>query len=328
LGFDEVVGGASGQVWIGEWLEAPVALKEILTGDTKNLLIAEAKTLRALNSPRIVRFFGIYQAPDTEKQYIVTEYVSGGSLKDYLKNLKNQNQEIDPSHAWRIIYQTAVGMKFLEEKKIYHRDLAARNLLVYTDTNGLNIKIADFGLASPTFSIDGLALPVRWIAPEVFRDKRHSSTSDVYSYGCVIYEIASGGEDPWCELQLDQVIEAVKEGKRMTIPPNCPKLFYDIMTLCWLEFENRPTFVDLCQFLSWQNQILKAQGSVLTSEALFSPVSPSRKASVGSLNSSSSDPETLSKSSPGSYEAYPVESPASLSQTRDPSYVFLEPKKS
>jgi len=91
----------------------------------------------------------------------------------------------------------------LQSRSIIHRDIAARNFLV---SNGLNVKLSDFGLARKLrekSEYDGKSassLPIRWAAPEVLMRHQFSIQSDRYSLGVLIWEIFSKGGVPWVYL--------------------------------------------------------------------------------------------------------------------------------
>ena len=91
-------------------------------------------------------------------------------------------------------------MEFLSSKSIYHGDLACRNILL---TEELVAKIADFGLSRRLYqeSVKNVKkddeLPIHWSAIEVLRMQHYSLSSDIWSFGIVLWEIFEFGKDPY-----------------------------------------------------------------------------------------------------------------------------------
>ncbi|XP_034240157.1 insulin-like growth factor 1 receptor [Thrips palmi] len=120
----------------------------------------------------------------------------------------------------------------------------------------MTVKIGDFGMTRDIYETEyyrkgskGL-MPVRWMAPESLKDGVFTSASDVWSYGVVLWEMATLASQPYQGLSNEQVLRYVKDGGVMEAPENCPEQLYDLMRRCW-QFKqmHRPTFLQLVEML-------------------------------------------------------------------------------
>lgn len=118
---------------------------------------------------------------------IITEYMSGGSLRKYLRN---QNPySLPPKLVLKLALDIARGMQYLHSQGILHRDLKSENLLLGRD---MRVKVADFGIScqeSESFTTHEFTGTYRWMAPEMLKDRNHTKKADVYSFGIVLWEL-------------------------------------------------------------------------------------------------------------------------------------------
>ncbi|XP_078363420.1 fibroblast growth factor receptor 2-like [Oculina patagonica] len=167
---------------------------------------------------------------------------------------EEQQDSLSSQDVMSISWQIAQGMEYLTRKGIVHRDLAARNVLV---CDSKLVKVADFGLARSTlgenvYHVTGQhnKLPVKWMSPESINDGVSTAKSDVWSYGIVLWEIATLGGFPYPGIKNSELMRLLKRGYRMEKPDTCSEEFYQLMRRCWADNPDaRPTFTELCQDL-------------------------------------------------------------------------------
>ena len=219
--------------------------------------VREARILHQFNHPHIVEFYGVCM--EELPFYMVFEYMEQGDLCEFLRthssssqrrynppisgrrrissSVSNDSATLGTTDLLDICKQIASGMAYLESEKHIHRDLAARNCLV---SNGLIIKIADFGMSQNLYSKDyyrvsgEASLPVRWMPPEAIVYGTFSAKGDVWAFGVVVWEVFSFGLQPYWGHTNEAVIDMVRKGKLLEKPDNCPdKLFALVRDSCW-----------------------------------------------------------------------------------------------
>ncbi|ELT94233.1 hypothetical protein CAPTEDRAFT_48307, partial [Capitella teleta] len=134
-----------------------------------------------------------------------------------------------------------------------HRDLAARNILLGP---GKVVKVCDFGLARVVYNGDQYykltngRLPMKWMAVESLKDRVFTTSSDVWAFGILLWEIVTMGATPYPNVALTNLYTYLAEGNRMSQPANCSNEIYSMMLMCWCENpSDRPTFSNLREHL-------------------------------------------------------------------------------
>lgn len=227
--------------------EIDVAIKTLKHGSTEKSrcdFLTEASIMGQFDHPNVIYLQGVVTR--SNPVMIITEYMENGSLDTFLRANDGKFQTIQLIGMLRGI---AAGMNYLSDMNYVHRDLAARNVLVNAQ---LVCKIADFGLsreienACDAYTTRGGKIPVRWTAPEAIAFRKFTSTSDVWSYGVVLWEVMSYGERPYWNWSNQDVIKSIEKGYRLPAPMDCPEALYQLMLDCWQKQRtHRPTFASV-----------------------------------------------------------------------------------
>ncbi|XWS59851.1 hypothetical protein CRYUN_Cryun08bG0157400 [Craigia yunnanensis] len=187
--------GGFGQVFRGE-LPVPkvqIAVKRIFHKSKERMkeFIAEIGTIGRLRHPNLVRLLGYCRCKD--ELFLVYDYMPNGSLDKFLYN--EPEVTLNWSQRFSIIKDIASAVAYLHEEwleVIIHRDIKASNVLLDDDLNG---KLGDFGLArcsKHAQETTHLAGTFGYIAPELAKTGRASTSTDVYAFGAFCLEVVCG----------------------------------------------------------------------------------------------------------------------------------------
>ncbi|MEO9140160.1 MAG: Stk1 family PASTA domain-containing Ser/Thr kinase [Jatrophihabitans sp.] len=156
----------------------------------------EAHSAAGLNQPSIVAVYDTGEdaaADGTSIPFIVMEFVEGRTLRDILKS----EGKLPPRRAMEITAEICNALEFSHRNGIIHRDIKPANVMI---THAGAVKVMDFGIAravadtsatiTQTANVIGTA---QYLSPEQARGESVDARSDVYSTGCLLYELVTGG---------------------------------------------------------------------------------------------------------------------------------------
>ncbi|XP_058014121.1 LIM domain kinase 2 isoform X2 [Ahaetulla prasina] len=241
-----------------------MVMKELIRCDeeTQKTFLTEVKVMRSLEHPNVLKFIGVLYKD--KKLNLLTEYIEGGTLKDFLRNVDPFPWEQKVSCAKGI----ASGMAYLHSMRIIHRDLNSHNCLIKLDNT---VVVADFGLSrliveerkrpsleKPQAKKRTLRKSDRrkrytvvgnpyWMAPEMLNGQSYDETVDIFSFGIVLCEIIGQVyADPDCLPRTLDFGLNVKLFWEKFVPVDCPPAFFPLAAICCrLEPESRPPFSKL-----------------------------------------------------------------------------------
>jgi serine/threonine protein kinase len=182
---------------------------------------------------------------------IVSPWMSNGSLSTYLdKNYDSLSQ----ARKFSLLADVAAGLQYLHSKEVAHADLTGNNVLISHDGSAL---VADYGLLTTYSDLNGTSYirsNVRWAAPELFEvpdtedvPSSPKLASDIYSFGCIAYQVLSG-QQPYYNIRSDhQVVVAILRGIRPKRPdtPGIEDCHWNFIEQCWVELSQRPPIANV-----------------------------------------------------------------------------------
>ncbi|HHU44884.1 MAG TPA: serine/threonine protein kinase, partial [Actinomycetales bacterium] len=191
--------GGMSTVWLAEdtgtgRLVAVKLLNRDLSGDPefRERFRNEARAAQSVSSPNVVDFHSYDDQPPERGGgcYIVMEYIRGESLADVLRRRSTLPEHL----ALDVLEQTAHGLSAIHAANLIHRDIKPGNLLVTPEGT---VKITDFGIAKAAEAVPltrtGMVVgTAQYVSPEQAQGRQVTPATDVYSLGCVAYEMASG----------------------------------------------------------------------------------------------------------------------------------------
>ncbi|CAH2350959.1 hypothetical protein CLIB1423_02S09032 [[Candida] railenensis] len=193
-----------------------------MNAQERNQLISELRILRELNHPNIVKYYAHDHLPDKKSIHIYMEYCDGGDLASVIANFKKTKTVVPEEFVWNVLVQTLLALhrchygvdaskvnlfnqesnnsstsdepKINSDTVIIHRDIKPDNIFMLNQSE-TQIKLGDFGLAKMLTSKNEFAKTYvgtpYYMSPEVLMDQPYSPVCDIWSLGCVLYELCT-----------------------------------------------------------------------------------------------------------------------------------------
>ena len=226
------------------------ALKKVklqnLSEKEKENSLNEVRILASVRSTFVISYKEAFIDENDKSLCIIMEYADKGDLYQKIVQFKKLKYLIDEVDVWRIFIQMTKGLKALHDLKILHRDLKSANIFLFSDGSAkigdLNVsKVAHKGLG---YTQTGTPY---YASPEVWNDKPYDSKSDIWSLGCVVYEMLAL-HPPFRAEDMEGLYNKVIKGQYEKI---CDKYSKDISDILKFLFKVKPNERPSC------GQILK-----------------------------------------------------------------------
>merc|ERR1711971_24376 len=211
---------------------------------------------------------------DEGQLWLLIEYCPHGDMKSFLRKNREKFKMsfenkfpvngLDERLIIKWAHSIAKGMEYLSSKKIMHGDLAARNILIGGLEGGQEnyvAKISDFGLSRTYYDDIGYkkqerdTVPWKWMDVEYLETGEFTLKSDVWSFGVVLWEILSMGQEPYVGKDIHNTIAEIKAGSRLPCPNQIEgtdwleKFYHGATVWCWQADPNlRWSFESLVEY--------------------------------------------------------------------------------
>ena len=171
----------------------------------------EVRILASIRHPNIIGYKEAFWDEKTQSINIVMEYANEGDLQHKIEQYKKENRFFEENIIWSYSIQMVEGLKALHDEKIMHRDLKSANIFLF------NNKICKLGDLNVSKVVKNKMLYTQtgtpyYASPEVWKDKPYSYKSDLWSIGCVIYELCNF-RPPFRGRNMDELFSKVCKGE-------------------------------------------------------------------------------------------------------------------
>ncbi|XP_044755389.1 serine/threonine-protein kinase Nek8-like [Coccinella septempunctata] len=187
-----------------------LVMKEIKTnlqGDDLRSAKNEISILKSLRHPNVILYYDSYSKKNVF--YIMMEYATKGTLNEYLYKRK---KKLSAQRVMNYFCQILMGLDHIHEKKVIHRDLKCENIFL-TGGKADVVKIGDFGISTLTVKNSFAKTVVgtcNYLAPELCEEKPYDNKVDIWSLGCILYELCM--REKMFEGSLSCVVKSITRG--------------------------------------------------------------------------------------------------------------------
>jgi NIMA (never in mitosis gene a)-related kinase 1/4/5 len=170
-----------------EYAMKEVSIKDLKTREQEDA-VNEIRVLASIKHRNILRYCDAFL--EKKNLYIVTEYAKAGDLHRRIQKFKKAKKRMPEDLVWIFIHQMCAGLHSLHRMKILHRDLKPKNIFV-TGPSGNKVMLGDLGCAKlmkNQMARTQIGTPY-YMAPEIWNHKSYGPKADMWSLGCIIFEM-------------------------------------------------------------------------------------------------------------------------------------------
>lgn len=231
-----------------------VRISKLKDKDKKNAL-NEIRFLASIKHPNIISYKSAFFDESTQSLCLVMEYADAGDLLEKITFYRKKGSYMSEAFIWNLVVQLSQGLKCLHNLNIVHRDMKSANVFL---TSTGEVKLGDLNVskvAKENLLHTQTGTPY-YASPEVWLDQPYNTRSDLWSFGCVLYEAASL-KPPFRADDMQSLYKKVVKGVYLPIPKTFSQdLSYIIEKLLQLNPEKRLTSSEILSLPSIKRHIV------------------------------------------------------------------------
>jgi len=197
-----------------------------MTAKERAEAVNEIRVLASVAGDQVITFYEAFVEADV--LYIVTEFATHGDLFAYLKTARRRGN-LPEETVWSMFIQMCLGVRTLHDKNIMHRDLKAANVFMCSSSY---LKLGDFGVSKVLKHSEALARTQvgtpYYVAPEVWRNRPYNNKCDMWSLGCLLYELCTY-RPPFEAESMEGLARKIMKGKYDPVPPGYSKDLHNMI---------------------------------------------------------------------------------------------------
>lgn len=229
------------------------ALKQVsistLNSREKANAVNEVRLLASISHPQVVTYYDSFVDQRSETLCIVMEYADGGDLQERIRQRQAKNTSMPEEEIWEIFGQIVQGLSALHDMQILHRDIKSANVFL-TSTQGAKLGDLNVAKVQQTGLLNTQTGTPYYASPEVWDDMPYDFKSDIWSLGCILYEMAALNP-PFAGKDMDSLYWKVVTGTYAPLPDMYSlDLTIMIKNLLQVNPTARPTSKRLLQLLT------------------------------------------------------------------------------
>ena len=211
----------------------------------------EIRILSQIHNPHIITYKDSFYDKPSNMLYLITEYCEYGDLEQEIQNHIKHQLYFNESELLKILEQILIGLQALHSNKILHRDLKAANIFICKEHFDV-VKIGDLNVSKVlnVFTMKNTQTGTPYYAsPEVWNNKPYDYKSDIWSLGCLFFEMAAL-KAPFTAKSMKELYGMVMNGKVGEVPRRYSDNVRCIVNMCLRKDDKmRPTAEELLGFV-------------------------------------------------------------------------------